>query len=200
LVKTFSTESSPARQAGILLGDVIVAVNDTTVEHLAQLQQMVGFRRAGESVRVTVVRREGARTGVRRTFNVRLAAAEGPREQASTSSAGDRRDRIGELEPRLGVTVEAIPSAMIQQARLSEDQQGVLVADVEDGGPAWQRLAPREEGGPDIILQVNDVRIRTPEDFKRALRSAPAGSVVQLRVLNLAQDGKPTRVVNLRTR
>jgi len=200
LVERFPPEgASPAREAGLLIGDVIVAVNDTAVAHTAQLQQMVGFRRAGDNVRVSVVRREGARAGVRRTFTVRLAAAEGPREQAAAGNPGNA-DRASELEPRLGVRVEAIPTAMIQQARLSEDQQGVIVVDVEDGGPAWQRLAPREEGGPDVILQVNDSRVRTPEDFKRALRSAPAGSVVQLRVLNLNQEGRPTRIVNIRTR
>ena len=203
LVERFPPDSpSPAREAGLQIGDVIVAVNDTAVEHTAQLQQMVGFRRPGETVRITVVRREGGRNGVRRTYPVRLQAAEAPREQAARDSDDASGRGAAEIEPRLGLRVEALPNALAQQARLADNQRGVLVADVEEGGPAWQRIAgpSAQEGGPDVILQVNDQRVRTPEDFKRALRSVSAGGVVQLRVLNLNQEGYPTRVVNLRTR
>lgn len=201
-VGSYSTNDSPARTAGIELGDVIVAVNDTVVDHSSQLQQMVGFRRPGETVRITVVRREGGRTGVRRTFNVRLAAADAPDQTAARTSTTP--GEASEMEGRLGLRVETLPAAYIQRARLSEAQQGVLVADVEEGGPSWQRVLGPDEGSPDIILQVNDVRVRTPEDFKRALRAAPAGSVVQLRVLNLStqpnQEGFPIRAVNVRSR
>ena len=198
LVKSFSTTDSPARTAGLQLGDVIVAINDTSVDHVSQLQQMVGFRRAGEQVRVTVVRREGGRAGVRRTFTVRLAAADGPTQTAArdTSDASEG----GEMEGRLGLRVDALPARYIQQARLTDAQQGVLVSDVEEGGPSWQRIASPGDGGPDVILEVNGTRVRTPEDFKRALRTAPANSVVQLKVLNLNQDGYPVRAVNIRSR
>jgi len=191
---------SPARAAGLQIGDVIVAVNDTSVEHTAQLQQMVGFRRAGEVVRVTVMRRENGRTGVRRTFNVRLAAAESPNEVAARNTGDSDTSAPGEMEGRLGVRISPLPASYIQQAHIDANHQGVLVTDVEAGGPAWQRLAPPDEGGPDVIVQVNDQRVRTPEDFKRALRGVSAGSVVQLRVVNLAQEGNPMRVVNIRSR
>jgi serine protease Do len=197
LVSRFPPDGeSPARTAGIELGDIIVAVNDTSVDHVAQLQQMVGFRHAGEHVRVTVVRREGGRTGVRRTFDVRLIAAEAERRVASAN--GDSSG-ASEQEGKLGLRVEALPVQFINRFQLSEAQQGVAVADVEEGGPSYGRIAPPDQG-PDIILSVNDQRVKSPDDFKRALRSAPAGSVVQLRVLNLAQEGKAVRIANIRAR
>jgi serine protease Do len=197
LVSRFPPDGqSPARAAGIELGDIIVAVNDTAVDHVAQLQQMVGFRRAGESVKVTVVRREGGRMGVRKNFNVRLIAAEATPRLASRETGSTQPS---EQEGKLGIRVEALPTAAIERFNLTEAQQGVAVADVEEGGPAYGRIAPPEEG-PDIILQVNEQRVRTPEEFKRALRSAPAGSVVQLRVLNLRLEGRPIRIANIRAR
>ena len=198
MVGSYTNESSPARAAGILAGDIIVAVNDTAVDHVAQLQQMVGFRRPGERVRVTVVRRENGRVGVRRTFDVRLVAAEDSTQVAAANPHADSTP--SEMEGRLGLRIEALPAAYVQRARLTDAQQGVLVADVEEGGPAWQRVFPPEEGGPDVILQVNDTRVRTPEEFKRALRAAPAGSVIQLKLLNLNTDGFPTRIANIRSR
>ena len=197
LVQRFPPDAeSPARNAGIDIGDIIVAVNDTAVAHVAQLQQMVGFRRAGEHVRVTVVRREGSRTGVRRTFDVRLAAAEDGTERTASATPSSP---TSEMEGRLGLRVEALPEQFVAQQRLTDAQRGVVVADVEEDGPAYGRVAPPDQG-PDVIVQVNDQRVRTPDDFKRALRAAPAGSVVQLRILNLRQEGKPVRIANIRSR
>jgi S1-C subfamily serine protease len=58
-------------------------------------------------------------------------------------------------------------------------------------------LAPGD-GGPEVLLALNGQRIRTVEDFQRALRGVPRGEVVQLRVLNL-QTGL-TRLVYVRSR
>jgi serine protease Do len=198
-VGSYTNANSPAKAAGILEGDVIVAVNDTAVDHVAQLQQMVGFRRAGERVRVTVMRRENGRAGVRRTFDVRLVAADQDSTQLA-ANPGPGGAAPSPMEGRLGLRIEALPASYVERARLTDAQQGVLVADVEEGGPAWQRVFPPEEGGPDVILQVNDTRVRTPEDFKQALRAAPAGSVIQLRILKLNIARFPTQVVNIRSR
>ncbi|HVO35656.1 MAG TPA: trypsin-like peptidase domain-containing protein, partial [Gemmatimonadales bacterium] len=50
VVSSFPSETSPAKAAGIQPGDVIVALNDTAIDHVAQLQTMVGFKRPGEIV------------------------------------------------------------------------------------------------------------------------------------------------------
>jgi serine protease Do len=190
---------SPARAAGLQPGDVIVALNDTLIDHVAQLQQMVGFKRPGESVRVTVVRKEGDRSGVRRTFDVRLVAADDDTALARSNNSADSA-KTGELEGRLGVRVEPIPADFAHTARLSEDQRGVVVTDVEEGGPAWGRLVAPDRGGPDVILYVNTTRVRTPEEFQRAVRAVPRGEVVQLRVLNLNGESYQTRIVRVRSR
>src|SRR5881628_469540 len=71
VVQDFSTDDSPAKRAGIQQGDVIIEVDGHPIEYGAQLQQLVGFKKAGETVAVTVLR-EG---GIRKNFTVRLAAA-----------------------------------------------------------------------------------------------------------------------------
>ena len=195
VVGTGFPENSPARAAGIREGDVIVALNDTLVAHVAQLQQMVGFRRPGDVVRVTVVRREGERRNIRRTFDVRLQRAEEPREVASSEGAGEST-QPGETEGKLGLRIAPLTPSMAEQASLSEEQRGVLVSDVEEGGPAWQRVLPPTAGGPEIILSVNGQRVRTPAEFNRMMNSVNRNEVVQLRVLNLQALRDPTARAN----
>ncbi len=197
-VESFPEDRSPARSAGIQLGDIIVAVNDTTVNHVAQLQQLVGFRRAGEVVRVTVVRREGDRRGVRRTYDVRLAAAE--TEAVEVADRGERGPQPGVMGGRLGLRIEAMPQSLAREAGLDEDERGVLVAEVEEGGPAWRRVFDPDRGGPELILFVNQSRVKTVEEFERALRAVPRGEVVQLRVLNLRSQTPQLRSVTIQSR
>lgn len=199
-VQQFPRDDSPARRAGIQLGDVIVAVNDTPVTTVAQLQQTVGFRRPGEVVRVTVVRREGERRSIRRTFEVRLAAAEEDRLASAQTGRGEGRPSPSDMEGRLGLRVENLPVEYARQANLSEDQRGVLIADVEEAGPAAGRVLTPQEGGPELILYVNTTRVKTVEEFERALRAVPRGSTVQLRVLNLRSDPPQLRSVIVRSR
>jgi serine protease Do len=194
VVNDFTGKNSPARAAGLQPGDVIVALNDSTIDHVAQLQQMVGFRRPGETVRVTVVRRGGER----HTYDVRVIAAPTGVEQVAASDSGAVDASPAETSGKLGIAVD-IPSAdFIRQARLTEDQRGLVVADVEDGGPAYGKLLSPNAGGPEVIIAVNDARIRTREEFQRALRGIRSGEVVSVRVYNIRLS--QTRVVRIRAR
>jgi serine protease Do len=199
VVQGFPDGASPARDAGLQVGDVIVSLNDSAVGHVSQLQQMVGFRRPGENVRVGVIRREGERTGVRRSFDVRLMRAD---TDASPQVASREPSRSAEkgapMEGRLGVRVEDLPAETASRNRIPSDHRGVLVSDVEEGGPAWQQVFDPNQGGPEIITYVNQTRVRSVEEFQRAIRSVGRGDVVRLRVYNV--QGQVERVVFVRTR
>ena len=199
VVGGFPEGASPARDAGLQVGDIIVALNDSAIDHVAQLQQIVGFRRPGESVRVMVVRREGDRRGVRRTFDVRLVRAEegSPTRTASNDAASDS-SKPAPMEGRLGIRVEDLPQDAAASGRIPADERGVVVTDVEDGGPAWQRLFTPDEGGPELITWVNSQRVRSVQEFQRAIRTVGRGDVVQLRVFNV--QGRLERVVYVRSR
>ncbi|MGQ0539678.1 MAG: trypsin-like peptidase domain-containing protein, partial [Gemmatimonadaceae bacterium] len=61
---------SPARRAGIELGDVIVRADGQETDHVSTLQRIIRAREPGETVALEIVRE-----GSRRTVNVRLAEA-----------------------------------------------------------------------------------------------------------------------------
>ncbi len=197
VVNEFSGADSPAKKAGILPGDVIVALNDTAIDHVAQLQTMVGFKRPGEVVRVAVVRSHGQR----QTYDVRLTKAEA--DSALVASAGGAEKPAGpatEASTKLGIALEDMTPDLVRQAGLSDDKRGPVVSDIEEGGPSWDgKLFSPENGNPDVVLSVNGTRVRNKAEFLRAIHGVRSGQVVTLQVVNLSQ-GLPTRIVRIRAR
>ncbi|MGD0991689.1 MAG: Do family serine endopeptidase [Gemmatimonadales bacterium] len=199
VVDYFSGNNSPAKAAGIQQGDVIVALNDTAIDHVAQLQTMVGFKHPGEVVRVTIVRSRGER----QTYDVHLIPAESDSAQVASASGGRSKPAAPttEASTKLGITLEDMTSDIVREAGLSEDQRGPVVSDIEEGGPSWDnKLVSASSGsGPDVVLWVNGTRVHTTGEFLRAIHDVKSGEVVTLRVENLS-NGLPTRVVRIRVR
>jgi serine protease Do len=208
VVVTSYSDESPARDAGVQLGDVIVALDGQPVEYVAQLQQRVGFKKPGETVEVTVLRRGGER----KTFRVRLAQA--PTERDSTvasrgGSGGANSDKAGlglsRRGDKLGIGVEPVSQEDLASAQLKLAQRnggGLVVTDVTPDGPAYGRLVPAgTQGGPDIILQVNGAPVRTRADLATALAKVRPGDVVDLLVLRQTpDDGWAQQFVRIRAR
>jgi serine protease Do len=130
VVNDFSGVNSPAKAAGIQPGDVIVALNDTAIDHVAQLQTMVGFKHPGEVVRVTVVRSRGER----QTFDVHLIPADDSTQVASATGGRSKPAApTTEASTKLGITLEDMTPDVVREAGLSEDQRGPVVSDIEEG-------------------------------------------------------------------
>ena len=174
VVKDIPSDDSPAKAAGIEPGDIIVAVDGKPVEYVGQLQQVIGFRRPGDVVKVEVARKGG----VRKSFNVKLQ----PLNDAPTVAAGDAEDSdradapSGAVMNRLGISVEPVTPDAAQQLQLPADARGLIVTDVTPGGPAWEVLFDDpQRGGPDIILSVEGKPVRTEADLRKALQGEKAG-------------------------
>jgi serine protease Do len=202
-VEDFTGADSPARRAGIDSGDVILSVDGRPVEYVAQLQQEVGFRKPGETVRVEVARKGG----VRRTFNVRLSAQSPATEVAANDSPApsEPADEGSHIES-LGVTVEPITPAIAQQLELQPNLRGLVVREVAPDGPAEGRLfgldPQRVDVSPDIIVAVEGTPVRTERELRNALRNGATNGVVTLTVFNPATAGQGTgqRIVRVRLR
>ena len=195
VVQDFSTDESPAKKAGIQQGDVITEVDGRPIEYGAQLQQIVGFKKPGETVSVTVLR-EG---GIKKNFTVRLAAAPSTPDSEQLSSAqGRSRGTTGTISRRsgtLGVTVEELTQEDVRDPSLRPvllNGGGLLVTDVSPDGPAYNRLFPQGSPlGPDIILKVNGTPVRTREDFRTALRTLHSGDIATLIAFTPGNQSQP---------
>jgi len=137
---------SPAEDAGIAPGDVVVAVGDDEVTSAADLRNRVGLVRVGGEVTMTVVR-----DGTRRKIRVRVATVE------RVTYAGS------ESAPQLsGAVFQAMGSGHPLYGQLD----GVVVADVERNSRAWHNnIRPG-----DVIVAINRERVRSVEELGRTMR------------------------------
>lgn len=171
---------SPAEKAGMQAGDVIVSIDGQRVDYVAQLQQVVGFRRPGDAVKVEVARKGG----VRKTFSVSLIEQEdAPRDTRNPQVLQPKEtpdDAVNYDE--LGISAQGVTTAIAQQYDLGENVRGVLITEVDPDGPAYGTLAAPDDGGPDIIQSVEGSPVRTEAELRAALKQAGRGSIVTLKV------------------
>ncbi len=196
LVQDF-TDNSPAKKAGMQPGDIIVAVDGKPVEYVGQLQQQIAFRKAGDKVKVEVARKGGER----KTLEVRLQEIAAPRDAASRESGksndeADSSDEAAASVDLLGLTVQPVDQDAVRQFDLSSDERGLLVTGVTPGGPAYGTIADPDNGGPDIILELEGKPVQTTADLKQALKNYKADDIVSLRLYNT--QAKTRRIERIR--
>lgn len=148
-------KGSPAAEAGIRQGDVVVSINGKEVNDPSALQFLVSEIAPGTKVPVTVIR-NGSRKSVTVTIGD-LSEAEVPRD---TYLVEDNRflegARIAELSPPLRESLE-VPNNV----------DGVVVAGVESNSPASSTgLRPG-----DVIVAINGRKIAGISEFKQFLQS-----------------------------
>jgi serine protease DegQ len=85
---------SPAEQAGLHTGDLVVAVNGTPVRSGTQLRNAIGLSRIGEQVTLTVDRR-----GSEYSIPVRIDAATANANTNPNPNANPTRPRSNEPRP-----------------------------------------------------------------------------------------------------
>src|SRR5881296_1942463 len=201
---TSDATHSPAKDAGIKPGDVIVALDGEPVEDVPQLQQRVGFKRPGETVQVTIVRKGGER----KTVPVKLSRAPAEDEARVASNARTRLGgEPGAKEEILGISVQPLTQEDARDPRLRpvlRDGGGLIVSEVSPDGQAYRRLlSADDDGGPDIIVAVNGKPTRARQELRDALKDVKSGDIVTLQVLTRSgdtSDGWAGRVVRLRAR
>ena len=173
---------SPARTAGIQEEDLIVAVEGTPVQSVADLMRLVGLHPPESEINITIWRKpHELRPGRSETVKVRLG-----------KWAVHDADGIIETNPRFppwrGMTID-YATARQQQLGHSLDFNRVMVTRVEEGSPA--QVARLERGN--FITHINNVPVRTPREFYAEIqkKSGP----VQLRLADDTGEYRSGRVI-----
>jgi serine protease Do len=192
VVKDIPNDDSPAKAAGILPGDVIISVDGKPVERVGQLQQVIGFRKPGDVVKVEVARKGG----VRKAYDVRLQALnDQPQLAGLDENDTNKAGASGSSVNPLGISVEPVTAEVARQLQLPPSMRGLIVTDVTPGGPAWETLVDDPRNGPDIIVSVEGKPVKTEADLRNALRGEKPGNIVSLGVYNArAQSRRIDRI------
>ncbi|HEY3934396.1 MAG TPA: trypsin-like peptidase domain-containing protein [Gemmatimonadales bacterium] len=202
-IESYSQDNSPAKAAGIEPGDVIVSIDGQPVKYTSQLQQIVGFRRPGDVVKIELYRKDG-----KHTASVKLISVDQPSTvaDAATSDSPRTTDANSTSKNVLGLITEPLTATLAQQAGLPTTSQGLLIESVIDGSPASTHVicsadvAGQECGAPDVIVSVEGKPVKNEADLKAALGSAVHNVVtLELMAAGPDKDHKPaTHVERIR--
>jgi serine protease Do len=168
---------SPAAEAGIETGDVIIGVAGEPVATVSDLQRRIRAYRPGQSVDLDIVKRrgcEGSGDCPRETVRITLAAAEEAMPEAVAAVADSENVDL------LGVEVVELSPEFRSTFQLGDDVAGVVVRSVAQRGPFDRSFAPNADPRGLIIQDVNGMTIRTPQDFQQAMSQVEPGDVVSL--------------------
>ncbi|MGE5154722.1 MAG: DegQ family serine endoprotease [Bdellovibrio bacteriovorus] len=152
---------SPATQAGLLPGDVILSFNGKDVQTSSALPPLVGATPVGETAKIEVLRK-----GERLQLEVKIA--ELPEDE---QLAGVSRQPVPDKSNRLGLVVRDLTAD--QREELGVEQGGVLVESVKEGPAASAGVT-----AGDIILMLDNQSVDGLEGFNRILEAIEPGRSV----------------------
>ena len=156
--------SSPADNAGLITGDVILEFNDVSINNSSHLKNVVSSSKPGKRYKVDIIR-----DGRRKSIYVKLG--ELPNEPQMAFMPNDKSST-------LGITVQDLNSSLRKHYNLSQDDDGVVVTEMDNDSEAY-RSGIREG---DIIIRVGTNNVRNSNDFKDLIRTSSRKNTVLLLV------------------
>lgn len=164
---------SPADEAGLLPGDVIVGIDGDEVDTLKELTRRVAAIQPNETAELEIWR-DGTRK------SVQVSIGEAPTEVADTLTESR------ESKPRLGLTLGELTVEARQQFRIGEHVEGALITNVDPRSPA----AMKGLRTGDVIVMVGQSEVTSVEEAVAAIEAASAAGRenVVLRILRGTGD------------
>ena len=183
LVGGYSGPDTPARRAGVRIGDIILSVDGRPIDRVSQLQRMIFADQPGQTVTLGL-----QRFGAQREVRVTLAEAPAPPDTAQVAAAAVAPHAAG----RLGIEVTPLTSEVGAQLHLPSGTQGLLVGTVDPAGPAAESLLPHDVITATLGPDGSQHPVRSVQDLQRAIDDARDG-IVSL----LVQRAQGTWVENI---
>jgi len=145
-------DESPADEAGIQAGDIIVAVNGEKMSTMRDVTTRIASLPPGSTARIEVLRDDQKKT-------IEVVLGERERGEALAAGSPDAGD-----ETTLGLTVVPLTRSLARQLGVDEDVKGLAVREVAPDSPAAGIVR-----SDDIILEVNRKRVTSLDELRQAL-------------------------------
>jgi len=171
--------NGPAAKAGIEAGDVITAVNGTSVRDARDLARQIGSMAPGATANLSVWRK-----GAEKSFSIVLG--ELPNQHEAHAMTPDSSAPSGSNLPRLGLTLA--PAGQVA----GSGSEGVVITKVDPDGIASEHGL--QTG--DVILDVGGKKVANPADVRTALSEAQKDG--KRSILMRVKSGDGSKFVALR--
>jgi serine protease Do len=168
---------APGAKAGLKTGDVITELDGKRVTDAGQLQMLVGQKRPGETIQLTV-----DRDSKPTTIAVKLEALGGGK---GTETAGGEHGKA-----RWGLGLADLSPDARNEIQADGSVRGAVIESVQPGSPADN--AGLQQG--DVIMEVNRHPVKSASDVSQALSGIPNGQ--DALVLVWSQGGSTFRVLH----
>ncbi|MBL8771494.1 MAG: trypsin-like peptidase domain-containing protein [Phenylobacterium sp.] len=159
----------PSQRAGVQIGDVVIAVNGNTVKSSSDLTRQVARVRAGDILRLDVIR-----DGKRRTVEIRSGVRPSERELAANDNLGRGGGATppgaspSPRAPVLGMSLGPIDEGARNRLNLPADVRGALVENVDQASDAGAKGLRRG----DVITLANGRIIAGATDLAAVVDAA----------------------------
>ena len=151
-------KDGPASKAGLMPGDVILAVNGRPIERYGELSGSIAAMKPGSDATLQVFRQ-----GKQQQVPVKIAELKEQPHAAANMPSGKPGGRQTEQASQLGLTVRQLEPQEKEQVQTS----GTLVVEDVTGPAAAAGVQPG-----DIILGVNGKRVKSSRELQDAAKSS----------------------------
>jgi Do/DeqQ family serine protease len=149
-------EGSAAEKSGLLIGDVIIAIDGHTANSVSELQEQVARHRPGHSVKVKFIRQDKEKQ-----VTVILKSYEG-------SLSPEKKEPLSELE---GAQFENVS---YQQLRKLNIDEGVAMVKLGEG--KWKKAGVKVNF---VVMFIDKVPVENTEDINRIMANKSGGVLVE---------------------
>ena len=164
--------NSPAEKAGFRSGDVILKYNGSPISRTSELLNYLNRTQPNQSVKLEVLRDDKPKVI---TATLTVAPDDTPAKVDNTNTSA--KPNKG---PIIGVAIRALTE---QEKNRLNVKGGVFIQDVTRGGLAAQsRILPG-----DVITQVNNKKVNTPNDFVDAISELQKNTVARVAIVREGQ-------------
>lgn len=156
---------SPAAKAGLVSGDIVIAVGGKKIHNPTELTTAIGLYPPGSGVDLTIIR-----DGKQITLKMKLGDREAGMNRVKGIEPPNVDSHDDDFNEALEVEVSNISKVVRQRLNLPDNINGVVIDDVDNDSPLREVLRVN-----DIIISVNKVKINKIQDFTKTMRSLKKG-------------------------
>lgn len=167
-------EDSPASQAGLRRGDVVIALNGEEVVSMPVFRTAIGHLEPGDRIDLDILR-----DGRRKSIEVEL----GERPGNPTVARGGDQPRDLDLG---GFEVRELTARWAERLGLEPSTEGVVVSSVDPASPAQR--AGLQPG--DLLLEVGNREVHSPAEVREAFREAMEADSSKPLLLLIERNGQ----------
>lgn len=165
-------DNGPADKAGLREDDIIQTIDGEPIRSWSGFRTKVATSSPGTEVKLGIVRNESQKT-------ITVTLGELPTDMAANQQQQGQNES---MQKRLGFSVEDLTPRIIEELELSQNQSGVIVAQISRQSEAYQQGLRRGH----VITEVDRQEVSNVREFNTAMNKIveEGKEVVLLRVIS----------------